>query len=740
MTLKPICLLCIVSCFITQISSAQEAVKNGAESRPRIALVLSGGGARGAAHIGVLKVLEQLRIPIDLVVGTSMGSLVGGLCASGMSAGQIEQRFRDIDWNHIFSGRPPRQNLSFRQKQDDDLTLFQFEIGVSTDGLILPSELVAGQKISFLLRTLFNRTLGVHSFDTLPTPFRAVAADISNDEMVVLRSDDLASAVRASMAVPGVLPAVEIDGRKLVDGGVVRNLPVDVALASGAEHIIAVDVTSPLEPLRGESVVGVATQTFRLLTVRNVEEQLKHLREDDILITPKLSAVGFSDFSKLDEAIAQGEAAMRRAAPGLQSLTVSKRDYRAHLKRRHDRLNSLPSQIRIDHLEVVGLTRVDPRQITQRIRTRVGQSVELQRLEEDIKRIYEIGEFQIVRFRLIRKQGENHLLIEAREKPWGPNYLRFGLRLDSNFKQRNNFTLVNHFRRTQLNRLGAEWKTIVTLGDVTSVTTDFFQPLTYSGRWFIAPQFFFGRDETQGPLSEVKEEVVLGRLDLGLQYRNLAQFSLGLERGKIHVELSSILPSEEIDLSQEFDVEWGGARATLIFDDLDNAYFPRHGTSAGLGLFISRSGLGADIVYDRLETQVTHAHSLGRHTMLVSMDLGSGLGSELPFFDKFDLGGFLDLSGVERGTLIGNVYALFQLIYFQRVGRLPGPMGDGIYLGGALETGNVWQNNSELDLRDMRRSGLLLAGADTVLGPIYFGYARADKGKDSFYLFLGRPF
>jgi NTE family protein len=734
MKFKPIYLLCIVSCFITDISLAQRAVVNGDASQPRIALVLSGGGARGAAHIGVLKVLEQMRIPIDLIVGTSMGSLVGGLYASGMSAEQIEQRFQDTDWNHVFSGRPPRENLSFRQKQDDDEALFQFEIGVDTDGLTLPSELVAGQKLSFLLRTLFNRTLGVDSFDALPTPFRAVAADISSDEMVVLGNDDLASAVRASMAVPGVLPAVEINGRELVDGGVVRNLPVDVALATGAEYIIAVDVSSPLQPLRGESVIGVAAQTFRLLTVRNVAEQLKTLREGDTLITPELSAVGFADFSKLDEAIAQGEAAMRRAASGLQGLVVSRRDYQVYLKKRRDRLNSLPSWIRIDSLEVVGLTRVDPRQIIQRISTRAGQGVELQRLEEDIKRIYEIGEFQIVRFRLIRKQGENHLLIEAREKPWGPNYLRFGLRLDSNFKQRNDFTLLSNFRRTQINRLGAEWKTIVKLGDETAVSTDFFQPLSYSGRWFIAPQFFFERDESQGPFSEDKGEIFLGRLDLGLQQRNVAQFSLGVERGKIDFKRSSIFGDEEIG------IDWGGARARLLFDQLDNNNFPRFGTFAGLDVFASRSGLGADFEYDRLQANLTHSHSLGPHTMLVLMEFGTGLGSDIQPFDEFHLGGFLRLSGLEREALSGDAIALFQLVYFQRVGRLPGPIGDGIYLGGALETGNVWEDNSKVDLGDLRRAGLLLAGLDTVLGPIYLGYGRADRGKDSFYLILGRPF
>ncbi|MCP4409414.1 MAG: esterase [Gammaproteobacteria bacterium] len=701
---------------------------------PRIALVLSGGGARGAAHIGVLKVLEELRVPVDLVIGTSMGALVGGLYAQGMSPRDIEKTFDDIDWGNTFSGRPPRDNVSFRQKQDDDEALFQFELGISKKGIVLPTELVTGQKLSLLLTTLFQGTIGIDDFNQLPLPFRAIATDISSDEVVTLGKGNLSEAISASMAVPGVLPAVEIGGRTLVDGGVVRNLPIDVAQNMGAERVIAVDVSSTLNSLEGGSIVGVAAQTFRLLTVRNVAQQRQRIRTTDLLLTPDLSMVQFADFSNMQAAVAQGEAAARAAGDELSKLSLSKEAYSQYRKRQRRRNPPPALGIRIDEIEVLNLQRIDPRIITWRMKTRAGEMTDVRTLEQDVRRIYETGDFQAVYMRLIQQQEMNRLVIDAREKPWGPNYLRFGMRLESNLEGQGNFTLLANLRSTHLNRWGAEWKNKVKVGDNQSIFSEWYQPLSYSGAWFIAPSVELIHEEIKEALSTEKFDTVLGNIGIGYQQRNLAQYSIAWLRAHSKSKFQSILDDGEIK------IDIGGAHLLAIYDQLDNANFPRHGTFAAASLLLSREGLGADIDYDLLELDVSHAQSVGRHTLVGSIELGTGLGSDIPFFIEFERGGFLDLSGLDRGALRGDVAGLMRLVYFQQVGRIPSPLGEAIYIGFSAEAGNVWESNKTVDLGNLRYAGSLFAGLGTVLGPVYLGYGRADGGEDSFYLFLGQPF
>jgi NTE family protein len=612
--------------------------------------------------------------------------------------------------------------------------LFQFELGVSKNGIELPTELVTGQKLSLLLTTLFQGTIAIDDFGTLPIPFRAIATDISSDEMVVLSKGNLAEAIFASMAVPGVLPAVEIEGRTLVDGGVVRNLPIDVAQRLGAQRVIAVDVSSTLNSLEEESILGVAAQTFRLLTVRNVAEQRGRIRSSDILVTPDLSMVQFADFSNMQKAVTQGEAAAKAATDALSELSLSKEAYKKYLKKQRKRHVFPPLGIRIDEIEVVNLRRVDPRIITHRMKTRVGQTTDVKTLQQDVKRIYETGDFEAVFLRLIQQQGINRLVIDAHEKPWGPNYLRFGMRLESDLKGQGDFNLLANLRSTHLNRRGGEWKNIITVGDDQSLFSEWYQPLVYSGEWFISPSVDLAHDEAKEDLSTVKSDSVLGRIGIGYQQGNEAQYSIAWERGYFNSQAQTILGEGEIT------VDLGAARLLAVYDQLDNTNFPRHGTFAAADLQLYREGLGADIDYDRLGLDITHAQSVGRHTLVGSINLGTGLGSDIPFFDEFGLGGFLNLSGLERGAIRGDTAGFMQLVYFQQVGRIPGPLGGGIFVGLSAEAGNTWVDNSAVDLGDLRYANALFTGLGTVLGPVYLGYGRAEGGEDSFYLFLGQPF
>lgn len=741
MKLRPrrsaVLLLVALLCVAWPASRAQDDRRS---SRPRTALVLSGGGARGAAHIGVLKVLEELAVPVDLVVGTSMGAVVGGLYASGLSPEEIETIFLGLDWKDVLTDQPPRQNISFRRKQDDNRALFQFELGVSRRGLTSPAGLVAGQKLGFYLSSLTLHTAGVDSFDALPLPFRAVATDLSNGEPVVLDHGSLADAIRASMAVPGAFTPVELEGRVLVDGGLVQNLPIAVALAAGAQRIIAVDVGSPLDELGtgASSVLGVAVQSVAVLTDQNVREQRALLRSGDLLVAPDLGDVESAEFARIGEAIALGEAEARSAVDELKRFAVTGDAFRRYLDRQ--RLDPGPGELPIHSVEVIGDSRVDPRVIRRRVRSRPGESLDLRTLQQDLQRIYQIGEFQQVSFNVIRADdGRNRLVIDARDKSWGPNYLRFGMALQADFEGQGDFTVLTDFTRTQVNRLGAEWKSILTLGDLDSVFTEFYQPLSYSGFLFVAPQLELSREQVEilggkGQVTRARNDIAIERLDIGSQFRSYGELRLGYQRGKLDSEIQSGPGVETVK------VELGAVRARLTLDRLDNANFPRRGNFGQLELLLSRDGLGATDDYDKLDLDWIQAKSIRRHTLIARLHYATSLETRLPYYDEFSLGGFLNLSGLRPGALRGNVLGHLTLAYYNQISTLPGPLGGGIYAGGALEAGNVWLDPGAIELGELRPAFLVFGGVDTLLGAVYLGYGIADSGDNSFYVFLGRPF
>src|SRR5690606_18548038 len=370
---------------------------------PRVCLVLSGGGARGAAHVGVLKALEELRVPIDCLVGTSAGAAIGGLYAAGLSPDEIGLFLHQMDWDKALRDGPIRTNLPYRRKQDDAQYLMRLEFGYSKGRLQFPKGFTAGRNLDFLLKTELLRVADIQNFDNLPIPFRAIATDLENGGMVVLKEGDLATALRASMAVPGVFAPVEIDGRLLADGGLVRNLPVDVARAMGADVIIAVNVGSPLAS-RDEltNIVGLSLQVINILTEQNVADSVRQLGENDILICPDLTEVAADSFDQIEKAIAVGARAAREAANDLRALGVSASEYCRFLD--NQRTTNKLLEV-IDDIEVQNNHVVYTRRILSRKEPELGQRLDMRILEADLQRIYEMGEFERVHFGILGTGG-----------------------------------------------------------------------------------------------------------------------------------------------------------------------------------------------------------------------------------------------------------------------------------------------------------------------------------------------
>src|SRR5437867_141640 len=702
-------------------------------ARARFGLALSGGGARGLAHIGVLKVLEELRAPIDVIAGTSIGAVVGGLYASGMSPDEIAREMERVDWITLFDDRPPRPDLPYRRKQDESSAFIDLELGLKSGRILLPRGLTAGQKIALLFKSQTARAAFVDDFDRLPIPFRAVATDLADGSMVVLSRGDLADALSASMSLPGTLAPAVIDGRHLVDGGLVRNLPVDVARGMGADVVIAVDVTTPFDPVESlKTLADVTRQVADMLTQDNVTEQT--LRAD-LLIRPDLGAVSASNFAAGAEALRRGEEATRAQAGVLSRYSLPPDEYEARLREVRGAPAAVPT--RIDSVRIEGASRVDRRILERRIRTRPGATLDLELLQADLSRLYGLGDFEKVDFRLSRTDGAD-LLIHAEEKPWGPNYLRFGLTFVNDLEGDSDYGVRARYTRTRMDALGAEWRSDSKIGRNRSLFSEFHQPLDFSGAFFVAPsaplfgQFVNLYDGDQR-VAEYEPQGTTVALDAGAELDRYGEVRVGVVRGR--VKAAAAVGTSSLS---EFDIATGGLTGRIVIDRLDNPYFPAQGRYGFVDLFLSRRSLGADVSYDKMAGSFSQVFHRGRHRVYVALDGGTNLGTEVPFYDDFLVGGFGSLSGFKEGQLRGPLFGVARLGYYARSGGLSGRFGRGVYLGGWVEAGNAWANRSEARLDNLIYSGTVGAGVDTFLGPAYLVYGRSDDGHDAFYLSLGR--
>ncbi len=424
---------------------------------PRIGLALSGGGARGIAHVGVLKVLEELRVPIHCVTGTSMGAIVGGTFAAGTPPLEMEKLVLAANWDEIFRDRPPRQEISVRRKIDDYKTLFAPEYGVKDGSLALPKGFIAGVSIESFFRMLSIRAFDVTDFRKLPIPFRAMATDIETGEAIVLDHGSVAQAMRASMSLPGAIAPVEIDGRLLVDGGISNNLPIDEARKLCADVVIAVNISTPaLKRKDITSALSVTTQLVNFLGKQTVDDQLKSLGERDVLIAPDLGDISVSTFDRSVDAIRIGEEATRAMADSLRRYSVPPEQYAALRATQVAELKPLGS---VDEIRIEGLERTNPEVLQALVQTKAGEPLSEGKIGADLRRVYGQGGFESISYHITGDGGPRAMVIEPREKSWGPDYLRFGLGLASDFQGDSMFNALFQYRKTWLNRLGGEWLT-----------------------------------------------------------------------------------------------------------------------------------------------------------------------------------------------------------------------------------------------------------------------------------------
>lgn len=717
---------------------ASTAAAAAAPDRPRVGLVLSGGGARGIAHLGVLKVLEELRIPVDAIAGTSMGAIVGAFYASGSSPAEIEAMVNSLEWSEAFRDKPPLEDLSFRRKEDVANYMIKFEAGIRDGKLALPRGLIQGQNLNFILKSRLLHTATLTNFDQLKIPFRAVAADIETGEAVVLGAGDLATAIRASMSIPGVFAPIELDGRLLVDGGIADNLPIDVARQMGVDILIAVNVGTlrrPREKL--DSAMTITAQVMTIMIQKNTDEQIATLGKKDILLQPALGEIGSSDFSQAPEAIRVGEESALRSMGRLAELSLPPAAYDTWLAAQRRGPQPLPV---IAGVTVANQSAIGNGVIEAQIETKPGEPLNLETLEKDLKRIYSIGTFEKADFHLTERNKKTNLLIETKEKSWGPHYLRFGMSLVDDLKGDTGYNLSASMTSTALNSLGAEWQNRVQIGDTPIFFSEFYQPLDESLRYFIAPRIEYRswniNSFSEGVLQkQYRATQVEGGFDVGRQFGNWGQFRLGLRRGfgNVGVRIGASEP--------EVRYNTGAIYTAFTYNRLDSFNFPRRGTLMETAWMIPRTELGSDYSGNGLMVNWLSAKSWERHTFITGITVQSTLNSEAPLQSSYPLGGFLNLSGYAENELSGEHTGLAKLVYYYRLAN--SGLGDfrmPLYTGFSLEAGNVWATRGDITGRSLIFAGSLLAGADTYLGPLYLAYGQAEGGHHSLYLFLGHKF
>jgi len=740
-------LACVLAASCQFAYPAERAPLEGAPLvRPRICLVLSGGGARGMAHIGVLKVLEELKIPIDCIAGTSMGAVVGGLYASGMTAAQIDATMRSVDWQEAFRDAPPRRDLAFRRKQDDRNFLVRLPLGLKHGKILLPKGFIQGQKLQETLRQLTLSFSNSTDFDLLPTPFRAVATDLLTGNAVLMDKGDLAIAMRASISAPGVFAPVETQGRVLVDGGLAENLPIDVARAMHADILIVSDVSFPLQPRSAlDSALSISNQMLAILVRKDADRQRATLSSSDILVEPLLGPVSSTDFTAANSTIAAGENAARVMLARLDPLSVSDSAYHDYLARRASREPGLPA---IKFVRVDEQSKRYEKTIMAEMQPLVGKPLDIDAVGARVTELYGLGNFETLDYALV-EQGEgadeeSGLELRARRKSWGPNYVRFGLNLEDDFQGNSRYNAATRFILTELDDLGAELVTDVQIGSDPRVASEFYQPLNAQRTWFVAPSVRVEARDLQlydkdVEVADYRDREVEADFDIGRTLGNWGEIRAGFHRtnGLTHLRLGDPNLVEQQYNDGELFVKFS-------YDRLDNLHFPREGQQFTFQWDANRTDLGADSASDKVQADWLMAGSRGRNTLLFWASAGSVVAGNIKATavpDLFSLGGFFNLSGLAPTSLFGPNYAIARAIYFRKISR----GGEGFfefpaYVGMSLELGNIWQQRSDINLGSARKDASLFLAFDTFLGPVYLGSGYDTAGHSAYYLFLGRTF
>jgi len=681
----------------------------------------------------VLEVLEKLRVPVDCVAGTSMGGLVAGAWAAGISPANMRIEMSKANWRDMFQDNPEFSELSYRNRRLSQRFLPASETGFNHGELEYPPGVVLGQKIKLFFNSLVHANLGEPEMQRLALPVSIIATDIGTGEKVVFRDGSLTMAMRASMSVPGLMAPLEYRDRKLVDGGLVDNVPIgEVRSRCQADVVIAVNVGSPLlKPEDIGSLLSVSAQMVNILTEQNVVQSLATLKADDIYIKPDLEGISAADFERHGETADRGRAAAQAMAARLQRLSVSPQQYAQWWGGIAATERQAP---RIDKIEIAGLQRVNPEAVERHIQQQEGAPLDTEKLDKDLLRVFGDGWYESVDYTLLPTRERNMLRITPIEKGWGPGYLRLGVNLEV-ADQGATFDLRVGYQKTWLNHLGAEMLVTGQIGSTSGAAVEFYQPLEATQTWFVEPILGYERKlspvyQNDQKLAEYRVKSATAQLAGGINIGLLGQARLGWYEKKLWGSLETGIP-----LFPTGSVQYGGGFVSVDFDQLNRLYFPSQGWSAQVRYFSSQE----DPDFSRLDVKAEGVYPVGPYVLATKATYTGSPRGRLPIFDAASLGGFLDMSAFAQGQLLGDNVTYAQLRVERIIGVLPIGLRGDMRVGLALEAARRGVAYSETTRTGWQNSTTIYIGGETPLGPVYLGYGYSTSGTWNTYLFLGTP-
>ena len=714
----------VVSAFVSDLAAQTH-------DRPTIGLALGGGSARGLAHVGVLEWLYEHRIPVDLVAGTSMGALVGGAYSTGLEPRELRALLAGVDWDLMFLGEPPYRQREFRRKEDRR----EFPMGIQAglkDGFRLPSGLDPAHQVGLLLSYIAFPYTDTLSFDDLPTPFRAVATDMDSAEVRVLDGGSLAQALLATMAIPGVFPAVRIDGATLADGGMLNSIPADVVQAMGADVVVAIDVSSDRDE---DGHIDALSQAGRAIDVMMENATRPALAGADLVVRPDLEGFGSLDWRRSDELADQGYAAAAAASDELMPYAVDEAEFGAWLRSRESRVRA--KELVPTSLTVRGTTPGLEALIRERLEPHLGQTLDLDALGDDLTWVTGSEHFDRVRY---EAAGDDGLLIVAREKGNGPPFVRFGLDISNEA-----LDLAVGFKARlialDVGKPDAEVRADVAVGTTFGTGIEYYWPFAGT-RLFLAPRVGAFR-ETRNVFHDdelvaiVRDRTAALGGDIGFTTSHSTEFRLGYQIGNVESSLAiGTLPAGLAEPKVSGKEQLARMRFTL--DRMDAPIIPERGFRVEAAADYLWDAPGTDRSFGRATTSVIAFHPLGdRDRVFGSFGGGFSFENDAPLLYQFGLGGPFRLSSFDPNRFRGQRFLHVTGGYLRSIARLPDFLGGPIYAMGFFETGSAYDSYDAAEWHGSGSGGMVM---DTILGPLLIAGAFGDESSAKFYVILGDLF
>ncbi len=722
----------LLTCSVAAPAAADQAAAT--QGRPRIGLVLSGGGAKGGAHVGVLKVLEEMRVPVDCISGTSMGALIGAGYAAGQPASELETFVNGIDWSRIVGGVGRRALKPVEQNRMSTEAQSELKVGLKDGRVVTPAGLVDTSSIDDLLRTYVAQARMVNVFDELPIPFRAVATDMVTGNMVVLKEGDLATAMRASMAIPGAFSPVPLNNMVLSDGGMVRNIPVDVARSMCADVVIVVNlVESPMSADRLVQATELLSRSMAIGIIANEAIQLATLGARDVRIDVPMGDITTSDFERVPETIPLGEAAARAMADRLSAYSLPAPEYAAW---REEVNVAKESERHVASISVEGLNWVNEDYLRSVSKIHTGDTVSIDAISQDARSMAALDDLESVAYRLEGDVGSTALIWMPSEASIGKDYLSPSLGLYGDGGGDVKFQLgIQHVRRW-MNERGGQWRNDLELGYESLISSSFYQPLDVGQEFFIEPKLLASRSTENifldgEHVATSRFEDLGGRVDLGWNLAHAAQLRLGYWGSQR--KASVITGPPNLPGADELD---SGLAFVARYDSRDASSFATKGMSAQLEYFRSDESLGADREWERLEAAARKAIPIGKNLMWLSLAGGTDLGGELPADRKFSLGGPRTLAGYQYDEVRTNSYWIAEGSFLWRLKDLVSIKQQAIYGGFGLYASGFYDRLDDVPDEEVYGASAYLAGS-TPIGTISLGVGYSEH-TSSIWLSVGR--